>query len=98
VDGIEELLDGILPRKFAGEPPRWGARRTIHFHQTDGDGEWLLTLDDPPAVSVGHAKGDLAVRGPAAELLLWAYNRRGSGVELFGDQRLAEGWARNVQM
>jgi uncharacterized protein (TIGR03083 family) len=96
--GMEELFDGILPRRFAGEPPQWGTRRTIHFHRTDGDGEWLLTLDDPPEVSVGHAKGDLAVRGPAAELLLWAYNRRGSGVELLGDQRLAEGWARNVQM
>jgi hypothetical protein len=49
-------------------------------------------------VTLGHAKGDLAVRGPAAELLLWATNRRSSGVELFGDERLAAGWAANVQI
>jgi uncharacterized protein (TIGR03083 family) len=98
VEGIEELLDGILPRKFAGEPPLWGRGRTIHFHRTDGDGEWLLTIDDPPEVSLGHTKGDLAVRGPAAELLLWATNRRVTGVELFGDERLAAGWARNVEL
>ena len=98
VAGIEELLDGLLARKFAGEPPLWGTGRTIHFHRTDGDGEWLLRIDDPPEVTLGHAKGDLAVRGPAAELLLWATNRRSSGVELFGDERLAAGWAANVRI
>jgi uncharacterized protein (TIGR03083 family) len=98
VAGIEELLESILPRKFAGEPPLWGTGRTIHFHRTDGDGEWLLRIDNPPEVTLGHAKGDLAVRGPAPELLLWATNRRASGVELFGDERLAAGWAANVQM
>ena len=98
VAGIEELLGGLLARKFAGEPPLWGTRRTIHFHRTDGDGEWLLTIDDPPEVAHGHAKGDLAVRGPAADLLLWATNRRTSGVELFGNTMLAEEWARNVQL
>jgi hypothetical protein len=30
--------------------------------------------------------------------LLWATNRRVTGVELFGDERLAAGWARNVEL
>lgn len=98
VAGIEELLGGLLARKFAGEPPAWGEGRTIHFHRTDGEGEWLLTIGDPPVVALGHAKGDLAVRGPAAELLLWANNRRATGVELFGDTALADAWAANVQI
>ncbi len=98
VAGIEELLGGLLARRFAGEPPAWGAGRTIHLHRTDGDGEWLLTIGDPPIVALGHAKGDLAVRGPAAELLLWAMNRRTTAVELFGDSALAAAWAANVKL
>jgi uncharacterized protein (TIGR03083 family) len=95
-EGIEELLEWNLARRFAGEAPTWGAGRTIHFHRTDGDGEWLLTIGDPPVVERGHAKGDLAVRGPAAELLLWAGNRK-ADVTLFGDLALADGWAANVK-
>ena len=43
-----------------------------------------------------HAKGDLAVRGPASPLLLWAYNRVPAGtdgLESFGDPALLDGWA-----
>ena len=43
-----------------------------------------------------HAKGDLAVRGPASSLLLWAYNRvpaGADGLESFGDPALLDGWA-----
>jgi hypothetical protein len=47
-------------------------------------------------VERGHAKGDLAVRGPAAALLLWAGNRK-ADVTLFGDLALANGWAANVK-
>jgi uncharacterized protein (TIGR03083 family) len=96
-EGVEELLEWNLARRFASEPPAWGAGRTIHLHRTDGDGEWLLTIGDPPRVERGHAKGDLAVRGPAADLLLWSYNRR-AGVELLGDTTLADAWAANVKM
>jgi len=94
--GIEEAMEWNLARVFANTPPAWGDGRTIHFHRTDGDGEWLLTLGNPPTVSHGHAKGDLAVRGPAAQLLLWAWNRPNE-VELFGDTALAEAWAEHVR-
>jgi uncharacterized protein (TIGR03083 family) len=96
VEGVEELMEWYLARRFAGEPLTWGAGRTIHFHRTDGDGEWLLTIGDPPVVERGHAKGDLAVRGAAADLLLWAGNRK-ADVTLFGDLGLAEAWAANVK-
>jgi len=95
--GVEELLDTFLARRWAADPPTWGEGRTVHLHRTDGEGEWLLTIGNPPTVDRGHAKGDLAVRGPAGQLLLWAWNRR-ADVELFGDTGLAEAWAANVKV
>jgi len=95
-EGVEELLDWTLPRLFAANPPTWGESRTVHLHRTDGDGEWLVTIGNPPTVGHGHAKGDLAVRGPAADLFLWACNRPAT-VETFGDTALAEAWAANVK-
>ncbi|MFI5040664.1 MAG: maleylpyruvate isomerase family mycothiol-dependent enzyme [Acidimicrobiales bacterium] len=98
-DGIDELLEWALPRRWADAPPLWGRDRTIHLHRTDGEGEWLIRLGAVPAVERGHAKGDLAVRGPAVELLAWASNRSvpgAAGVELFGDVALAEDWKAHV--
>jgi len=94
-DGVDELLGWVLPRRWSGHPPEWGSGRSIHFHRTDGEGEWLLTLGAEPTLDHGHAKGDLAVRGPAPELLLWAANRPAT-VELFGDTDLAAAWATHV--
>ncbi len=97
VAGVEEALEWHVGRAFADAPPTWGEGRTVHLHRTDGDGEWLLTIGDPPTVAHGHAKGDLAVRGPAGQLLLWVWGRP-AGVELFGDTALAEAWAANVKL
>jgi len=94
-DGVDELLEWMLPHRWSGDPPEWGGGRTIHLHRTDGEGEWLLTLGAEPKVERGHAKGDLAVRGPAPELLLWGMNRPAT-VELFGDTDLAAAWAARV--
>jgi len=96
VEGVDEFLDWLLARLFAAKPPTWGSGRTIHLHRTDGEGEWLLTIADPPQVALGHAKGDLAVRGTATDLLLWVANRR-ADVTLFGDDGLAGAWAANVR-
>ena len=95
VEGVEEFYEWILARSLARNPPTWGEGRTVHLHRTDGDGEWLVTIGNPPTLAHGHAKGDLAVRGPAADLLRWTTNRR-ADVELFGDTALAEAWAANV--
>src|SRR5262249_18930840 len=55
VDGISELFD-LLPYRNAG-PPAPGNGETMHFHCTDGDGEWLIHLDpDGVHVEPVHAK------------------------------------------
>ena len=70
---------------------------SFHLHCTDTDGEWLAVFTDGALVTTReHAKGDLAVRGPASPLLLWAYNRVPAdtdGLESFGDPALLDGWA-----
>ena len=72
-----------------------GDGETLHFHATDVDsGEWLATRT-PEGVTWedGHAKADVAVRGPAADLLL-VLNRRWSParVEVLGDAALLDHW------
>lgn len=85
VDGIDELFSVFVPSLGADRSP--GDGRSVHLHTTDGDGEWLIRFD-PGAVSVDrqHAKGDVAVRGPADELLLWLWGRRPlHGLDVIGD-------------
>ena len=96
VDGVDELLTVLLPY-VAGRieaPPDAG----FHLHATDADGEWLTVFrDGVPTTTREHAKGDLAVRGPAGSLLLWANNRMAigdGGLESFGDPALAAAWGR----
>jgi len=100
-DALDEALTVFLPRRWGHKSPDWGEGRTVHLHRTDGDGEWLVRIDAEPTIEQGHAKGDLAVRGPAVELLLWALGR-GTGnqpaVELFGDSGLADAWRANVRI
>lgn len=85
------LLFGFLPmrrKNFQGPP---AAGETYHFHRTDGEGEWLLTfngneLDIKPI----HAKGDVAIRGTASDLLLFLWRRiPAERLEVFGKAELA---------
>ncbi len=64
-----------------------GAGATIHLHATDTPGEWLVWLGpDGWSVRAEHAKADVALRGPAAALLLALLGRRGTGdLEVLGD-------------
>jgi len=92
VDGIQELFD-ILPFRPGGAPT--GAGETIHLHCTDGEGEWLVRLE-PGGVTVvnEHAKGDVAARGGASDLLLMMWGRVPvAEVEVFGDASLLERWS-----
>lgn len=88
VDGVDEVLEVFLAT--FGAPP-FGAGETLHLHATDADGEWLLTLGrDRVQVEAGHAKGDAAVRGPAADLYLWLWGRATlDDLEVFGDATVA---------
>ena len=93
VDGVDELLELFAPRIPAERLS--GVDGSIHLHATDTEGEWLVRLS-PGGISFehGHAKGDLALRGRAADLLLWSWNRArvDDRFETFGDLGLLEAW------
>jgi uncharacterized protein (TIGR03083 family) len=84
VDGVDEFLTVFVPRLGAG-----GAvgRDTIHFHCSDATGEWLIARDgDGVVVTREHAKGDVAGRGSASDLMLFLWGRVGADrLEVFGD-------------
>jgi uncharacterized protein (TIGR03083 family) len=94
VDGIDELLDNFLPLVDAELA---GTGQTMHLHATDAPGEWQLTFA-PNGVQVerAHAKGDVAVRGPASALLLLLWNRprvAAAPTEVFGDPAVLDVWS-----
>jgi uncharacterized protein (TIGR03083 family) len=90
VDGIDEWL-GLLAHRPNSAPPT-GRGETLHVHCSDVDGEWLVRLTDgAPAVERAHAKGDVALRGPASDLLLVVLRRLDPGrVEVFGDRAVLD--------
>ena len=70
-----------------------GKAASFHLHRTDGEGEWVLRANGGEAVAEpGHAKADVALRGPA-EGLYWVLMGRGKpeehGIEVHGDPALA---------
>jgi uncharacterized protein (TIGR03083 family) len=102
VDAVDELFDGIMPFRVA-EDALTGAGETLHLHATDVDGEWLVTLTPGrPTVSREHAKGDVAVRGPASDLLLLLWNRADADgrerLQVFGDSGLLDRWAESIRL
>lgn len=95
VDGVDELLTILMPMLSAVKNPTLSA--SFHLHATDAPGEWLTTfVDGTPTTIREHAKGDLAVRGPASALYLWAWNRAPidtDGLDTAGDAGLLDAWA-----
>jgi uncharacterized protein (TIGR03083 family) len=103
-DGVDEWL-GLIAAGTAG-PARdlRGDGQSLHFHATDpglsGTGEWLVTRT-PSGITVqrGHGKADVAVRGPAADLLLVLTRRlppTAPGVEILGEQALLAHWLQHT--
>lgn len=86
-DGVDEVLDVMLPADEAH-----GNGESIHFHSTDGAGEWLLRLEpDGSVVTHEHAKGDAAVRGAVSDLLLYLWGRpMEDRVDVLGDPAAVE--------
>lgn len=73
VDGVDEFCSFFLALDAPGARPVDGS---VHLHATDGDGEWLLRPDGERfTVTRGHEKGDVALRGPASDLLLALWRR-----------------------
>lgn len=97
VDGIDELLELFAPRIPADR--LGGTTGTLHLHATDVDGEWLIELTaEGIRFEHGHAKGDVALRGTAGDLLLWAWNRApvDDRFQVFGDNALLRAWREAV--
>jgi uncharacterized protein (TIGR03083 family) len=102
-DAIDEWL-GFLSGPVYGRPdPRAQALpegQVLHIHASDrgldGSGEWLVR-HAPAGVTVeaGHGRGDAALSGPAARLLLVLLRRlppSDPALELFGDPALIARW------
>jgi uncharacterized protein (TIGR03083 family) len=92
-DGVDEFLFVHMPEEES-RPPLDG---TVHLHRTDGPGEWFVHFDASGVnVTKEHKKGDVAVRGPASDLVLLLWRRIGpQDVEMLGDSGVAEkflGW------
>jgi hypothetical protein len=72
----------------------------LHIHATDdgldGRSEWMIRHDAGGlTVEPGHSKGDAALTGPAASLLLVLMRRRPASdpaVTVYGDSAVVDGW------
>ncbi|HEX2915857.1 MAG TPA: maleylpyruvate isomerase family mycothiol-dependent enzyme [Chloroflexia bacterium] len=90
LDAIDWIFDVLFASWAKNGKLRPGNGETFHLHRTDGPGEWLLTFA-PEGLQVRreHAKGDIALRGTASDLLLFLYGRVGADkLEVFGNQEL----------
>lgn len=103
VDNIDELLHNAgapMARAFPNRDRLRGEGGTLHLHCTDVPGEWLLRrTPDGFGYEHGHAKGEAALRGPAARLMLLLNKRlpggptpTTSGVDTIGDATLVDLW------
>jgi uncharacterized protein (TIGR03083 family) len=107
-DGVDEWLAriavGTADPAGAQASDLRGDGQSLHFHATDpglsGIGEWLVTRT-PSGVTVarGHGKADVAVRGPAASLLLILTRRlppSDPAIEILGEQELLTHWLQHT--
>ncbi len=106
-DGISEWLE-LLSADEPGATDAIRARsrqlrgdgQALHFHATDegldGTGEWVARRTPAGLVTEhGHAKADMALRGPAVSLLLVLTRRlppSDPAVEVLGDLGVLERW------
>ncbi|MGC7094296.1 maleylpyruvate isomerase family mycothiol-dependent enzyme [Amycolatopsis lurida] len=106
VAATEDWLDTMTSRgywenrKDFAEAMR-GTGQTLHFHATDAPGEWLARREpDRVALEHTHTKADVAVRGPAVELLLVLSRRRpltaAQALEVHGDRALFDQWIEHM--
>lgn len=102
VAALEDWLDTMTSRGYWENRPDFadamrGGGQTLHFHATDAPGEWLARREpDMVVLEHTHSEADVAVRGPAAELLLVICRRRpldaAPTLEVQGDRALFDHW------
>ncbi len=96
VDGIDEIFDVFVVTRMRFDTLA-GQGETIHLHSTDdgeGAGEWTATLlPDRVEWEHSHTKADVAVRGPASDLLLMMWSRiPATRLEVFGTASIIDRW------
>ncbi len=102
-DAIDEwltLLTGGILGNADHRTEALPAGAALHIHATDdgpgGRGEWMIRHDAGGlTVEPGHGKGDAALTGPAASLLLVLMRRRPASdpaVTVYGDSAVVDGW------
>jgi hypothetical protein len=77
----------------------------MHLHATDiglgVTGEWTVVHDEEGiSWSHSHGKGDVALRGPARDLLLAITRRRTAtelGLQVFGETAVWDTWLQRTQ-
>jgi uncharacterized protein (TIGR03083 family) len=88
-DGIDEFLAHFVHDAAEGAAPVAGS---VHIHCGDVPGEWTIreAADGSLAVTREHAKGDCAIRGAAADILLALWRRTPlAAVDVVGDAAVA---------
>lgn len=94
-DGIDEYFEVVIPRLLVREAINLPGG-SVHVHCTDVPGEWLVWGDDDGYQMVrAHQKGDAALRGPAAAVLLRLWGRQSADAgELnpVGDESVLDAW------
>lgn len=98
VDGVDEFLENLpIAVYFRPAIAKLRGAGSLHLHATDAPGEWMIRMhDDGFEVTSEHAKGDVAVRGPAAALLAVLTGRATpDDLECFGDRELLDRWLRD---
>ena len=106
VAATEDWLDTMTSRGYWENRPDFadamrGDGETLHFHATDAPGEWVARREpDMVALERTHTKADVAVRGPAAELLLVISRRRplaaAPTLQVHGDGALLDHWLEHM--
>lgn len=98
VDAIDEHLGNIeASAYFSSGVANLRGEGSLHFHTTDAEGEWMITLSaDGFDITHEHGKGTVAARGAARDLLAAVTNRGTTEpLEVFGDADLLRWWLTN---
>lgn len=94
-DGIDEYFELAVPRLIARNAIAV-PDGSLHVHCTDVDGEWLVWSEAGEYRMVrAHQKGDAALRGPAAAVLLRLWGRdsgRDDELSPIGDEAVLASW------
>jgi uncharacterized protein (TIGR03083 family) len=102
-DAIDEWLTLLTAGILGNDDQRAAALPAgagLHIHTTDdglgGRGEWMIRHDAGGLTAEpGHGKGDAALTGPAASLLLVLMRRKpvsDPAVTVYGDSAVVDGW------